>query len=63
MELPELVSELTSDVAAGTGGALIPGLGLLLLMLPLLLLLPAIPFGDVLLLLFFGDDDENAGAV
>ena len=62
MELPDLVSELTSDVAAGTGGALIPGLGLLLLMLPLLLLLPAIPFGDVLLL-FFGDDDENAAAV
>jgi len=42
MELPELVSELTSDVAAGTGGdPLIPGLGLLRV-----------------LLLFFGDDDE-----
>ena len=42
MELPELVSELTSDVAAGTGGdVLIPGLGLLRV-----------------LLLFFGDDDE-----
>ena len=54
MELPELVSELTSDVAAGTGGDLIPGLGLLLLMLPLLLLLPGGGGED--------EDDEPAAA-
>ena len=41
MEFPELLSELTSDVAAGTGGALIAGL--VLTLQPPLLQAPLVP--------------------
>ena len=58
MEFPELLSELTSDVAAGTGGALIAGL---VLTLPPLLPAPPVPptplRGDELLLLDVDAED------
>lgn len=58
VEFPELLSELTSDVAAGTGGALIAGLvPTLLPLLPAPLVPPTPLRRDELLLLDVDAED------